>query len=341
MDYIVPDSTLYKDDDAFGLYDSTDSSVRVGIVRKSIEVEGVGTKYLVEVFLGGNQVPVSCVPLNRFNSPYNFEEIRLKVWERGPAAPGFLPPGTASTYDMRDGETVVVAFLNGNAREGVILGSIKHPSRETETEEESLSYYSIYNGLETTIDEDGAYTVTFRGAPLNDSLPVPPGLTEVADAEYNPAIEGSFFGFDSSGSFTVDCSNNAGDNKIEITRDPTGGTMTITSGQNVISIAGTPAQGELTVTTGKLALETFEASIKTQTAFKVEATTAVSIKGLQVAIGNDTIELIDGLLQIIDGLGQVTVTSPTGTCTPIMTSPQWVSNIVPLIVKLNTLKGSL
>ena len=307
----------------------------------SIEIEEVGTKYLVECYVGGNQVPVSCVPLTRFNSPYNFEEIRLKPWLRGSAASGFLTPGTASTHNLRDGETVVVAFLDGSAREGVILGSIKHPARATVTEEETLAYHCVYNGLETTIDAEGAYKVTFHGAPTNDAAPIPPGTAEPLDVLYNPVIDGSFYGFDNTGSFAIDCSNEIGPNKITITRDAAGGTMLIESGANIISIGGNIAQGELSVTTGKLALETFEVSIKAQTAFKVEAAVNVSIKGLQVAIGNDTIELVDGILQIIDALGQITVTSPVGTCTPLMASPQWASGIVPLVVKLNTLKGSL
>jgi len=341
MSYIVSDSTLYKTEESYGAQDYADTAIRVGIVRKAVEHEDVGTKYTVEVFMGGNQVPVSCVPMTRFNSPYNFEEIRLKPWLRGPAASGFMDPGTASTYNFRDGEHVIVAFLDGKSREGVILGTIKHPSRELATEAETLAYHSVYNGLETKIDPAGAYTVTFQGAPTNDSIPIPPGVSEVAAVKYNPIIAGSFYGFDDTGSFTIDCSDKINTNMIKITKDPAGGTMLIESGQNIISIGGKPAQGELSVTTGKLALETFEVSITAQTAFKVEATTAVSIKGLQVAIGNDTIELVDGLLQIIDGIGQVTVTSPVGTCTPIMASPQWASSIIPLIVKLNTLKGSL
>jgi hypothetical protein len=341
MSYIVPDSTLYKTKESYGAYDQSDTAIRVGIVRKAVEHEDVGTKYTVEVFMGGNQIPVSCVPMSRFNSPYNFEEIRLKPWLRGPAASGFMDPGTASTYNFRDGEHVVVAFLDGKAREGVILGTIKHPSRPPATPEATLCYHSVYNGLETKIDPEGAYTVTFQGAPLNDKAPLIPGITEVTAVQYSPDVAGSFYGFDATGSFSIDCSNEVGTNMIKITRDLQGGTMLIESGQNVISIGGNPAQGELSITTGKLALETFEVSIKAQTAFKVEATTAVSIKGLQVAIGNDTIELVDGLLQIIDGLGQITVTSPVGTCTPIMASPQWASGIIPLIVKLNTLKGSL
>lgn len=339
-DYIVSDSTLYKTSESHGAHDYKDGGIYVGVVRKAVEIEDFGTKYLVEYYSGGRQIPISCVPMSRFNSPYNFEEIRLKPWLRGSAASGLLPAGTASTYNMRDGDMVIIAPLNNSGREGVILGTIKHPSREPATEEETLAYHSVYNGLETKIDPEGAYTVTFQGAPLNDSAPVPPGLSEVAAAEYNPVIAGSFFGFDNTGSFTIDASNEAGTNMIKITRDAAGGTMMIESGKNIISIAGNPALGELSVTTDTLKVEVMESEIKATTTMKFEAL-QMSIKGTQVAIGNDTIELVDGLLQIIDGIGQVTVTSPVGTCTPLMASPQWASSIIPLVVKLNTLKGSL
>jgi len=339
-DYIVPDSTLYKDEESYTLYDSKDNGIYVGIVRKSIEVEDVGTKYLVEYFSNGSQVPISCVPMTRFNSPYNFEEIRYKPWLRGPATSELLPKGAVSTYDMRDGDVVIVASINGDGREGVILGTIKHPSRETMTEEETLAYYSVYNGLETKIDPEGAYTVTFQGAPLNDAAPIPPGLREVEEVKYNTVIAGSFFGFDNTGSFTADVSNELGTNMIKLTRDPAGGSIMIESGKNIISIAGTPALGELSVTTDAYKVEVLESEMKATTTMKFEAL-QMSIKGTQVAIGNDTIELVDGLLQILDGIGQVVVTSPVGTCTPIMASPQWASNITPLITKLNTLKGSL
>jgi len=340
-DYIVQDSSLFKDDESYKVKDFKDNSIRVGIVRSSIEVDEIGTKYLVEVYVDGNQVPCSCVPLSRFNSPYNFEEIRLKPWLRGSAASGRLDPGTASVYNLRDGETVVVAFLDGTAREGVILGSIKHPVRDTVTEEETLAYHSVYNGVETTIDTEGAYKVTFQGSPLNDAEEVAPGTQEPTEVEYDEDIAGSFYSFDTTGSFTIDCGNDEGPNSIKILKDPGGGSLIIESGANIINIAGSSSEGELSVTTGILSIETSEISMVAEKTFKVEATQDVSIKGLTVALGNDTIELVDGLLQIIDAIGQITVTSPVGTCTPIMASPQWGSGVVPLITQLNTLKGSL
>lgn len=339
MDYIVTDSTLYKNGEAYDAIDNRDTAIRVGIVRKSIEVEKVGTKYLVECFVGGNQVPVSCVPLTRFNSPYNFEEIRLKPWLRGSATSGFLDPGTASTYSLRDGETVMVAFIDGSAREGVILGSIKHPTRDTVTDEQTLAYHSVYNGLETTIDTEGAYKVTFKGAPLNDQKQVQPGTQEPSAVEYNDEIAGSFYSFDNAGNFSIDCSNNDGANSVVINK--TEGMITIESGKSTINIVGGSSDGELSITTGTINTEAKEVNYKAQSTFKVEAAESISIKALNVAIGNDTIELVDGILQMIDALGKVVVTSPVGTCTPLMASPQWASGVIPLITKLNTLKGSL
>jgi hypothetical protein len=261
---------MFSDGENYAARNYSDASVRVGIVRTESPDEENGTFYEVDVWLGGVQVPVSCTVISRFSNFYNYEEIRLRPWLRAPNVDGFLPPGSAGKYHFRDGEVVLIAFLDGDSREGVILGSIKHPVRAAATEPDTLAYYSTYNGLETQIDVDGAYTVTFQGTPLNRDLPVPPGQSEPVEPQYDPTIAGSFFGFDATGSFIIDCKDPVGDNKIEITRAAGGGTMTITSGANVISLAGNPAQGEMTVTTGNLTLETFATNITAQTEFAVD-----------------------------------------------------------------------
>lgn len=339
-DYIVKDSTLTGSNSTKEYYTPSSGHIYVGIVREETEdAEQIGTRYVVEIFTDGQQVPISCVPATRFNSPYNFEEFRLKPWRRGSTPDSSLDPKTAGPYMYRDGDTVVVGILNGNMREGIILGGIKHPTRETKTESGSLSYYSVYNGLETKIDDKGAYTVTFQGAPKNDAENKKPGKEVSPEPEYDDEISGSRFGFDETGSFVIDAGSEEDSNFIKLTRDSSGDSITITSGNSTINLAGS-SDGEIAVTTGKIAVEAKDLEIKADKSIKAE-TLELSLKGTQVAIGNDTIELIDGLIQILDGIGQVTVTSPVGLCTPVMASPQWASTIVPLIVKLNTLKGSL
>ena len=122
MDYSVRDSSIIPDPYSTSTYTSKDDSIRVGIVREERILQDKSTRYVVEVFMDGRQVPVSCVLMNRFGGIYNFEEYRVRPW--GKIKSDLLPPGTADKYTYRSGDTVVVGFLNGNAREGVILGGL-------------------------------------------------------------------------------------------------------------------------------------------------------------------------------------------------------------------------
>lgn len=336
MDYSVKDSSIFFDDYSYSTQQSKDDSLRIGIVRECREVTDGTVRYLVEVFIDGNQVPISCQLMTRFGGPYNFEEYRLRAWANKVKSGKFLPT-TISTYDFRAGDMVVVGFIAGKSREGIILGGIRHESRDLELGDD-IEYISKFNGLETKIDVDGAYTVTFNGTPINEIALDLPGAPIIPPI-YNPLTSGSFFGFDAQGGFSID--NNTGVS-LAITKTVTGGVFTITSGSTTIEIDGTvPGLSTTAISTDSMTVDvTQDLTINPTLSLKAE-TLQLSLKGTQVAIGNDAIELVDGLIQILDGLGQVTVTSPVGTCTPIMASPQWASSIIPLIVKLNTLKGSL
>lgn len=307
------------------------------MVREVNEVSDGSLRYLVEVYYDGVQMPVSCQLITRMGGVYNYEDYRIRPWSTKTGS-GKLPESTASTYDLRSGDMVIVGFIGGKAREGVIFGGLRHEARTSELSADNIEYISEFNGLEKKIDSEGAYTVTFKGAPINTVKLDIPGIP-IEPPQYDPIKSGSYYGFDNTGGFTIDNNNGV---SLSITKDESGGVMTITSGNSTLVMdASNPAQGLTTLTTDELALEaTANITINATQSLKAE-TLQMSLKGTQVAIGNDSIELVDGLLQILDGIGQVTVTSPVGTCTPVAASPQWASTIVPLIVKLNTLKGSL
>jgi hypothetical protein len=335
MDYSVKDSSLFKNPYGLAEFKRSDNTLRVGMVREKREVNDGTTRYLVEVFIGGNQVPVSCRLMTKWGGPYNYEEYTIRGWAKL-APPGAMLPTTASTYDLRSGDQVIVGFLNGSSREGVILGGLKHESRDEELADD-IEYISVFNGLETKIDAEGAYTVTFQGTPINETvLDATPG-SPIAPPQYNPLTSGSFFGFDNAGSFEV----SDGDQSIKITKDAVSGMIEIVSGKNTITMAGTAAQGEMTIATDAMTIDTMETAITALTTFSVEATQSVAIKGTQVAIGNDSIELVDAIIQLIDAFGGLVVTSPVGSCTPLMSAPTWAAQVVPLQIQLNTLKGSL
>jgi hypothetical protein len=117
--------------------------------------------------------------------------------------------------------------------------------------------------------------------------------------------------------------------------------MVVSSGKNRIDFGGNLAQGSLGLTTDSFAIAaTTNASIKATVAVKVE-TLQASIKATQIAIGNSTFELFQGLSDLIDALGTLVVMSPVGTCTPLMAAPTWTAQIVPLKLKISTLITSL
>lgn len=334
MDYIVKDSSLRQNPKAFAEYDRGDYAVRVGIVRQELEENDGTTKYLVEVFSGGKQIPVACTIMSRFGSVYNYEEWRPRGWARNTVG-GLLSPTTASSYDLRDGDTVMVAFIDGQSREGVILGSVRHPARTEKVEKGTLAYVSNFNGVQTTIDADGAYSVQFNGTPLQDLAPIQPGIP-ITEPQYNPLVAGSHFGFSSDGSYTV----SDGSQFLKIEKNPVSGSITLCSGKNKVVLGGNPVLGETSITTDTFAVSALSTSIKSTKDIKAEAL-QVSIKGTQMAIGNDVFELFDGLSQLIDALGTLVVTSPVGQCTPLMAAPTWAAQVIPLKLKILTLKGSL
>lgn len=338
MDYTVRDSSILGDAHAFSKYDSKDCAVRIGIVREDKVVSDGSTRYVVEVATGGRQIPISCRLLNRFGGVYNYEEYRLRGWAQNfPKGIPVPAPQTASKYKLRSGDVVLVAYLEGQSREGVIIGGLTHPARTDKTTPGNIEYISEFNGMETQIRKDGSYKVTFKGSPINTAaLSVLPTGTPIPDPIYGPSA-GSFYGFEKDGSFIV----SDGSQYIKIIKSPTGGTTQIKSGNSTINLGGNAAESSLGFKSDKLFLETTtDINIKAKTGITAE-TIAFSIKAINIALGNDQIELIDGLLQLIDALGTIVVTSPVGTCTPLMAAPTWTAQIIPLKVKLSTLKSSV
>jgi len=335
MNYSVKDSSIRYDPVSYKSHLEKDDSIRVGMVREVKTVSDGSIRYLVEVHVGGNQVPVSCQMMTRFGGVYNFEDYRVRPWART-APSGALLPTTASTYDLRSGDMVVVGFINGKSKEGVILGGLKHEARSSELAAD-IEYQSRFNGFETKVGTDGSYKMTFNGAALNEAALEVPGVP-IMDPIYNPLAAGSFLEFQGDGGIAVDNGNGVG---LFITKSAIGGSLTITSGGSTIVLGGNLAIAEINVATDNMTVEaSMNTVIKSELSIKVE-TLQLSLKGTQVAIGNDSIELIDGLIQLIDAIGQLTIMSPVGTCTPVMAAPQWAGSVIPLKVKLSTLKGSL
>ena len=317
---------------AYELHDGVDSSLRIGIVRESIETEDGEIRYLVEVAYGGRQIPVECISMTRFGGAHNYEEYILRKWV-GSYPTNVLPSAASDKFNLRSGDVVVVAFLQGKSRDGVILGGLHHPARTPMIKKGDIEYNSRFNGIETIIRKNGSYQLMFHGAAINEALlEAPPLGAPVPAPIFNPLIDGSYLGFSSTGSTIMTDGTNQ---FVKVGKETKA--VTIVSGGTTISVSGT---------LGLVSIQSKEVAIKSDK-FLVSATsiatdsTTLSLKATQVSIGNDQIELIDGLGQLIDAMGTLTVTSPVGLCTPLQAAPQWAAQVVPLKVKLSTLKSSL
>lgn len=312
-----------------------ETTIRLGVVSEEHPAGNTGeTLYTVLVSMQGKDVPIVCVRMVRFGGLYNYEEYNPQIYNDS------LGVGNNTPFAIRPGDSVVVAFLDGRTRKGIILGGIRHPARKEQlTASGKPAYISRINGIENKITEDGKFTVTYKGSsPLNDpQMLLPPGkpLVEVQD---DPVKGGSNFGFDVDGNFNI---NDGDSQNIIVSRDNIqGGNIKIVSGTTTITIAGGLSTQEVTIDTkGDISLsalknitaEGLDISLSAKKTIAIEAKLGISI----TAKGN---ELLDLLTQLIDEIGGLTVSSPVGPCSPIMGAPTW-AKVTAVQAKLKLMMG--
>jgi len=329
-------SSRIPDRYTMGANRSIDTTIRKGIVRRVIVQKDI-TTYQVDVEHEGKIVPVACTLMKRFGGAHNFEEQTLRPWLA--TAGGALGPGANGLHAARAGDIVVVGMLAGNSREGIIIGCMDHPSRKPKLKNNKVEFISEFNGLETSIINNGSYKVTFKGyAPTNEiTLKLPPSGKPILPPVYNPLYGGSYYGFSKTGSYIA----SDGKQFLKIHKNLVSGSIILKSGTSQIELGGNPVLGNFSVKSGKAVMDfTTTASIKAKLGIKLEAL-QVSIKGTQIAVGTSQFEIFKGLSDLIDALGNLIVTSPVGTCTPLMAAPTWLTAVVPLQLKLKLATGSL
>jgi phage baseplate assembly protein gpV len=332
MTNTVYDSSLWTSShDMASLY-ATDSSIKIGTVRSEyINLYGQ-TQYVVETFVSGNIIPIPCVVMSRFGGVQNYEEYRLRSYK----AASTDDRSTNTAYmpsQLKAGDQVIVACLQGSVREGVILGGILHPARKETTKLGELAYISEFNGIEQTISKDGAYRVTFK-APITTSLdnaipgqPIPPQIL-------NTIISGTYYELSKDGSWIIS------DNKSQLIKiDKTATAIQVTSGKATLQLDG--AGSKLSISAPKeINLKTDSLMALAALDFKLNASKSLSMKSPKIAIGNSNFELMDGLVKLIDLLGQTQTVSPTGLNTTLNTTPVW-PKIEKIKLAIQATKGSL
>jgi len=295
MSNIIDDSSIYE------LMMNKDYAIRVGMVREHVYIPSTGeTQYIVEVKKKNVIFPMSCIRSVKFGGLYNYEEFNQRGFKVG------TNQSTIGDFRICPGDMVIVAAANGEAREGIILGSIKHPGRqEILPADGSISYISEFNGLQKIINSLGEYRVTFKGTPTNiDKLLNTPDGSEYPLPEHNDAISYSYYQFDKTGSYIV--SDNASEDPQSISIDKPNGKIIITSGKTSLVIDKKSESYEITNkkvtfnTQDEFNINTKKTSIKSTDLFELQARDIktkgkmaqegdVSIKGNTDQVGNMTV----------------------------------------------------
>jgi len=329
---IVDDSSIWRDSGSFVAVEDKDPYLRRGIIKKVIKDNSTNKlKFLVEVYHLGRQLETICDLMLRSGGVFNYEEIVPRGYKIEDKLDEF------ASYNAKPGDMVIVASLNGQFREGIILGFMMHTSRKATLDyEKGPQHIQEFNGVETHINENGEYKLTFKGLQKNiDKLKEKP-TSEAPKPQYDDSIGGSYLKFDKTGSFLL--TDSAKENPQSINIDKTNGSLVITSGKIVLTMS---KNDEKISIKNKITNIDSETSISQNTKeFSVSATGSTKLKSPKIAIGNDGTELLDQLAKLIDGLGKVQPISPLGPCTPLQATPQW-AEVMSIKSKIKDITGAL
>lgn len=332
MTRIIDDSSLWPNQNSF-LNITNTHEIKMGLVRAQEYIEKTDSYiYIVEALGNGRRVMMRCRLMSRFGDVYNYEEWTPR-FNKVTSSKDDPEPWD---YKVRVGEVVMVVAIDGGHSEGVILGSLKHPARKSKLKKEEYSYNSQYNGIETTIDKDGAWKVTFKGIPKNEKDLYKDTKNGIKEAEYDEKLMGTFIGIDKEGSIEFNDFDTEEKQNIQINKKE--GKINIKSG--TISLILDKKEKSI-----KISNEITEIESKKNFKLKTEelsfdASKSVKIKSAKIAIGGDGTELIDSLLKIVDAIGKLIINSPQGPCAPFNSAPTW-SEIESIKSKLSSIKGSL
>jgi hypothetical protein len=329
---IVKDSSLWQNSSSTQAINRKDPYLRIGVVKKVFREERTSDlKYLVEIQDRNNAIEVSARMLRRFGGVFNYEDVVYHGYKID------SKPDPVRDFDAKAGDCVLVAFINGEGREAIILGSLIHPARKSTVDvTKGPQYVSEFNGVETTINENGEYKITFKAVPTNiGKLDDTPSKT-LPKPTYDTRIGGSYLQFDKTGSIELNDKDLAGIQNLRI--DKPKGIIQINSGK--ISLTLTKKEEKVTLKCKVLDITSDDKITGKTKEFSLNASKSVKINSPKVAIGKSGIELLDQLSKLVDMLGKVIPISPVGPCTPLMSTPQW-PGVTGVQAKIKEITGSL
>jgi hypothetical protein len=191
---IVKDSSIWYNKTSLKATFQRETGIYTGTVKTAYnDSESGELRYTVEVYYRGDTIPVSCREVRRWGGVFNYEDSIYRGYTYN------APSGVAA----KAGDCVLVGLLGGQGREGVILGGLTHPTRKNLSVSNGPEYQSEFNGINTYINKDGEYTLTFKAQPTNlsDLNNAPNG--PVPAPQYDTNVGGSYFKWDKTGSFTI------------------------------------------------------------------------------------------------------------------------------------------
>lgn len=309
-----------------------DSSIHTGVVHEELPAGNTGeTLYVVMVTLHGLDVPITCTRMSRWGGAHNYEEYSPRGYEDPQSI------GIGINFSQRPGDVVIVAFMDGVAKQGVILGGVRHPSRPQALLDGGPAYKSRFNGIEKEITADGSLAYTYKGITEELALNLPPSGKVIPEPIDDEVKAGSTFGFDVDGNFNI----GDGDRQtIVMTRESEkGGNLVITSGTTTVTIAGGDEAKTVEVSTeGTISLTAMEDITVSGKSLSLtsESTYAIEAKGLSITAGGN--ELLDLITTLVDEIGSLAATSPVGPCTPLMSAPTW-AKVTAVQAKIKAMMG--
>lgn len=328
----VKDSSVWTNPDHFSAMNNKDALIRIGVVQKVYVDENDGDiRYLVSVQDRIDKFPVNCRMMRRFGGVYNYEDVIYRGYKTTDK------PDPVAAFEAKAGDMVLVAYFRGEAREGLILGGMTHPAREIQLDpDDGPQYKSEFNGMETFINLDGEMTITFKGQPTNlDGLSETPS-EQIPEAEYDTDVGSTYMKFDKKGGWQI--SDNSSEDPQSILIDKDSKVIIITAGKVIVKLD--KDKEVVTMTTKELEIDADDKITEKTKEYSLEASTSVKIKSDKIAIGSDSIELLDQLGQLIDAIGNLAPVSPVGPCAPLTGAPTW-TQVTQIKTKIDQIKGSL
>lgn len=223
----VKDSSIWYKPSALKTVNSLDTRLYIGVVREALNNTDTNElHYLVEIYHKNDIILSNCRMLRRWGGVYNYEDYVMHGYNYNAAS------NNQNGNTAIPGDVVLVGQFAGQGREGVIIGSLTHPARKNFLDtKKGPQYKSEFNGIETSINEDGEWTLTFKGQPTNkDNLDSAPDQV-VPAPEYDKDVGTSYLKWDKTGSFTIDDNATDGDKIQRLFIDKKNGTINIDSGK--------------------------------------------------------------------------------------------------------------